>query len=274
VSDPIGPASPPDDETLAAAVIELYPFARSITRDPDLASDLIQEAWVRASRSIGQWRGDAPLAAWLRRIIRNLAIDASRRSEREIPAEEVEQRWRDDSYTVDAAAVAERAQIREELEDALVRLPYIYRSVVMLHDIEGWTVAEIADLFEMGLPAAKQRLRRGRMMLVSALAEGRERRASLKGVPMSCWDARQHVSEYLNGDLDEATASLLERHLEVCPTCPPLYASLVGVRAELGGLRDPDAVIPPDLVRRLRGMAPRSSDPDADGARERRFGSA
>lgn len=237
--------------------MELYPFALSITRDPDLAADLIQDAWLRASRSIGQWRGDAPLASWLRRIIHNLAIDSARRSEREVLLEEVEQRWRDDEYSVDAAIVAERAQIREELEDALVRLPYIYRSVVMLHDIEGWTVAEIAELFELGLSAAKQRLRRGRMMLVTALAEGRERRENLKGVPMSCWDARQHVSEYLNGDLDATTAALLERHLEACPTCPPLYASLVGVRAELGGLRDPDAVIPPDLAERLRRVAHR-----------------
>jgi RNA polymerase sigma-70 factor (ECF subfamily) len=246
---------PPDDETLAAALIELYPFALSITRHPDLAADLIQDAWLRASRSAGQWRGDAPLASWLRRIIQNLAIDSARRSGREVLADEVEQRWRDDDYTVDASVVAERAQTREELEDALARLPFIYRSVVMLHDVEGWTVAEIADLLELGLPAAKQRLRRGRMMLVTALAEGQERQISLKGVPMRCWDARQHVSEYLNGDLDAETSALLERHLEVCPTCPPLYASLVGVRAELGGLRDPDAVIPPELADRLHNRA-------------------
>ena len=242
---------PPDDEALADAVVALYPFALSLTRDPDRAADLVQDTWLRASRSIGQWRGDAPLASWLRRILHNLAVDAARRSGREVLAEEVEQRWRDDEYTVDAAVVAERAQTREELEDALARLPFIYRSVVMLHDIEGWTVAEIAGLLELGLPAAKQRLRRGRMMLVTALADGRERRENLKGVPMRCWDARQHVSEYLDGDLGAQTAALLERHLEACPTCPPLYASLVGVRAELGALRDPDTVVPPDLAERL-----------------------
>jgi RNA polymerase sigma-70 factor (ECF subfamily) len=242
---------PPDEATLAAALVELYPFALSITRDSDLAADLIQDAWLRAARSVGQWRGDAPLSSWLRRIIHNLAIDAARRSRREVVVEEVEQRWRDDAYSVDAAVVAERAQTREELEDALARLPFIYRSALSLHDVEGWTMAEIADLLGIGLPAAKQRLRRGRMMLVTALADGQERREKLKGVPMRCWDARQHVSEYLNGDLDAATAATLERHLEMCPTCPPLYASLVGVRAELGGLRDSDTVVPPDLADRL-----------------------
>ena len=71
---------------------------------------------------------------------------------------------------------------------------------------------------------------------------------------MPCWDARQHVSEYLDGDLDPATATLIETHLGTCPTCPPLYAALVGVHDELGRLRDPDTVIHPDLAARLRNI--------------------
>ena len=110
---------------------------------------------------------------------------------------------------------------------------------------------EIADLDEIGLPAAKQRLRRGRMALVSALATGAERRHALKGVPMRCWDARQHVSDYLDGTLDTDTARTVEAHLERCPTCPPLYAALVGVHDAVGKLRDTDSVIPPPVAERL-----------------------
>jgi len=58
----------------------------------------------------------------------------------------VEARWRDPSYTVDAATVVERAETREELEDALLRLPVICRTAVVLHDAEGMTVAEIAHV--------------------------------------------------------------------------------------------------------------------------------
>lgn len=68
---------------------------------------------------------------------------------------------------------------------------------------------------------------------------------------MRCWDARQHVSDYLDGTLDADTARTVEAHLERCPTCPPLYAALVGTRAAVGALRDADAVVPPHLAARL-----------------------
>ena len=161
---------------------------------------------------------------------------------------------RADSYTVDAATVVERAETREELEDALVRLPVIYRTAVVLHDSEGMTVAQIADVQGVGLPAAKQRLRRGRMMLVDALSQGRERRAALRGVPLRCWDARRKVSDYLDDELLASDRVLVQRHLETCPTCPPLYAGLVGARAALGTLRDTDSVVPVSLADRIKEL--------------------
>lgn len=245
---------PIDGDALATEASQLYRFARSLVRDDHLAADLTQDTLVRAMERSSQYRGDAPLGAWLRGILRNLSIDRARRSSRELPVEEVEDDWRDDAYTVDPSVVAERAATREELEDALVRLPFDYRVPVILHDVEGWKVREIAELEEISLPAAKQRLRRGRMMLVSALASGSERRAILKGVPMRCWEARRHVSDYLDGALNPQIASQVESHLERCPTCPPLYAALVGVSERLPGLRDPDSVVPPELEARLQDV--------------------
>jgi RNA polymerase sigma-70 factor, ECF subfamily len=236
---------------IAEEVPGLYRFARALVRDEHLAADLTQDTVVRALERRDQYRGDAPLGAWLKRILRNLAIDRARRSEREVIVEEVEDSWRDDEYTVDPAAVVDRAATRDELEDALARVPFIYRTAVLLHDVEGWTVREIAELEEIGLPAAKQRLRRGRMALVSALAAGSERRHALRGVPMRCWDARQHVSDYLDGALEDDVARTVEAHLETCPTCPPLYAALVGVHEAVGTLRDPDSVVPPVVADRL-----------------------
>lgn len=53
---------------------------------------------------------------------------------------------------------------------------------------------------------------------------------------MRCTDARLLVSEYLDGELDPATARQLEEHLRTCPSCPPLAAALTGVLAQLRSL--------------------------------------
>jgi hypothetical protein len=49
---------------------------------------------------------------------------------------------------------------------------------------------------------------------------------------------------------------MLQRHLEACPTCPPLVAALVGVRDRMGRLRDPDSVVDPVLADRIRSRLP------------------
>lgn len=252
----------PDD--LIGEIPALYAFARVLVRDDHLAADLTQDTLIRAIERTHQYRGDAPLGGWLKRILRNLAIDRARRSTREVLVDDIEASWHDDEYTVDPAAVVTSASTREELEDALARLPFILRSAVLLHDTAGWTVQEIADLDQIGLPAAKQRLRRGRMALVSALAAGAERRHALEGVPMRCWDARQHVSDYLDGSLAAETKRLVEAHLERCPTCPPLYAALVGVHDAVGALRDTDSVVPPAVAERLAEIV----RADGDGRRQ------
>lgn len=54
---------------------------------------------------------------------------------------------------------------------------------------------------------------------------------------MRCDHARSLVSDYINGDLDAPTAAALEEHLRECTHCPPIYASLVAVRARVAMLR-------------------------------------
>ncbi len=237
---------------LAAELPRLVHLAARLVRDEDLAEDCAQETIVGAWRRRDQLRDPAALAAWLRRSLVNRVIDRARASHDELDIDAVEADWRDDHWSVAPDRVLERAELRDELEDALTRLPAVYRVAVLLHDAVGWTAAEVAAATGAGLPATKQRLRRGRMMFVSALADDDARRRASEAQPLRCWRARRHVSGYLDGDLDAATKAAVEAHLETCPTCPPLYASLVGVRATLGGLRDPDSVVEDAIARRVR----------------------
>lgn len=251
-------AKPEGADRVRAAIVEdldgLYRFALLLTGNDAAAQDVVQETAARALAAADSFRGDASARTWLHRIAHNVVIDTVRRSGRVVPTADVEALWRDDAYTVDTAEVVERAADRAELEDALVRLPETQRTVVVLHDVEGWTVAQIAASTGVSLPAAKQRLRRGRMALVTALAAGPERRRQTQGTPMRCWDARQLVSDYLDGELPDVEVGQVEEHLGRCPTCPPLYAALVGVHAEVGRLRDSDAVVPDPLARRITTM--------------------
>jgi anti-sigma factor RsiW len=73
-------------------------------------------------------------------------------------------------------------------------------------------------------------------------------------VPLRCWDARSKVSDYLDDGLPAADRVLVERHLGACPTCPPLYAALVGTRAALGALRDADTGVPLSLAKRIKEL--------------------
>jgi RNA polymerase sigma-70 factor (ECF subfamily) len=250
------PARPADAnefaDALAGELPRLVHLAARLVRDPDQAEDCAQETIVGAWRRRDQLRDSAALGAWLRRSLVNRIIDRSRAHHDELDIDAVEADWRDDRYSVAPERVLERAELRDELEDALARLPVIYRLPVVLHDVLGWTAVEIGAAMSAGLPATKQRLRRGRMMLVSALAEDDERRRASLAQPLRCWRARRHVSAYLDGELDAPTRTAVEAHLETCPTCPPLYASLVGVRATLGGLRDPDTVVEEAIADRIR----------------------
>ncbi len=65
------------------------------------------------------------------------------------------------------------------LNDALAQLPASYRATILLHDVDGLTISEVATLMDVPLPTAKSRLRRARMALVTLLDE-----SARKGEPL------------------------------------------------------------------------------------------
>jgi DNA-directed RNA polymerase specialized sigma24 family protein len=223
-----GPTSATNDRTSTATACPCSPTAQR------RYVDLLVLQQQRTSESASLW----PSREWRSSVHRC-------RAKSRVSVEEVDTLWRNKRYSVDASAVVEQAETGDELRDALVHPPVSYRSVVVLHDAEGWTTSEIATMLGIGLPAAKQRLRRGRMMLVNALTRREERRVANKGVPLSRWEARQQVSEYLDHEVGTDERAVLEAHLTRCVTCPPLYQALVGEKAALGALHDPDSVVPP-----------------------------
>ncbi|HEX5826337.1 MAG TPA: sigma-70 family RNA polymerase sigma factor, partial [Candidatus Limnocylindrales bacterium] len=120
---PTAGATPELGEVLLAELPWLVRLATKLTRDPDAAEDCAQETLVAAWRKHDQLRDPAALRGWLRRSLVNRIVDRSRVHKNELDIDDVEREWADDTWTVAPERVLERAELRDELEDALARLP-------------------------------------------------------------------------------------------------------------------------------------------------------
>jgi RNA polymerase sigma-70 factor, ECF subfamily len=126
-------------------------------RVPD-AEDAVQEAWLRGVRRLRTFRGDSLLRTWLVGISVRCALEIGRQSTRQRSA------------PADEPVVPARAPHRElDLEAAIAALPDGYRQIVVLHDIEGHTHAEIAALVGIDEGTSKSQLSRARRHLRQTL---------------------------------------------------------------------------------------------------------
>jgi len=130
------------------------------------ADDLTQEIFLRLHRSLRSYRGDVPLAGWALRLSRNLCIDHYRRARHERRAvalsEEVLARL---PAADDPQAEAQRRQQLQEVYRALEEMPEDLAEVVLLRDLQGWTLEETAASLDLPLGTVKSRLHRARLDL-------------------------------------------------------------------------------------------------------------
>ena len=149
-----------------------YHTALGILGRPAEAEDAVQDSALRAVRSLHKFRSESDLCTWVHRILINRCNDhlvANRRDQEHLSDQAVEDLWQDSSYSVDPAQVVAAMEDREHILVALGRLGTVQRSVVVMHDSQGWKVSEVADILELPLPTVKSHLRRGRQALVTAL---------------------------------------------------------------------------------------------------------
>jgi RNA polymerase sigma-70 factor, ECF subfamily len=134
------------------------------------AEDLTQEVFVRVSRALSGFRGDAKLSTWVYRIATNVALDRFRASTGDQPLDEAE--------VADPAATVEQTVTRDEMRDCVrsfvEALPTDARAVLALSDLEELTDREIAEVLGIGLEAMKMRLHRARARLRAAMTGGCE----------------------------------------------------------------------------------------------------
>jgi RNA polymerase sigma-70 factor (ECF subfamily) len=126
-----------------------YIVARSIVMTHEDAEDAVQEGFLRAHQALDRFDPAQSFGAWLNRIVANAALDLARRRKvrnAEELSESIPAAFRDP---------AESGELRRRLEQALGQLPDRARSVIVLHDIEGFTHAEIGEM--LGIPGGTAR---------------------------------------------------------------------------------------------------------------------
>ena len=133
---------------VTAEIPALYHYALTLVGDPVRAEWLVSDTLSRAWEKSDSFRQASGLKTWLHRILHNLAIDNARRTAREVSAAEVEDQWKDETFSVDPEKVVEMFENKEEIQDSLLRLPFAYRSALVLHDVEGWKLSEIMHNFQ------------------------------------------------------------------------------------------------------------------------------
>ena len=157
---------------------QVYNTAYRLTGSYDDASDIAQEAFVRAWSNLRSFRGDAAFSTWIFRIVTNIFLDERKRA-RSRPHRSLE-----DVMALDENVVTrqfedtgpspqdriETHERQELMERAIAGLPEAQRVMVVLYHTQGRSYEEIAEIMKLPMGTVKSRLNRARLALKSRLA--------------------------------------------------------------------------------------------------------
>ena len=146
------------------------------------AEEVTQDVLMKVFRKIDAFRGDAALSSWIYRITFNTAMSRLRTGRAGRAAEKVRQEPAGEDLggapaqdPADWSSLADdhvmRREMRERLIQALTTLPEVYRTPVVLRDIQGLSTEEASQILRVKPQTLKSRLHRGRLILRQALAQ-------------------------------------------------------------------------------------------------------
>ena len=151
-------------------------LTRRMCKNPADAEEAAQEAFLAAWQGLKFFRGESSFSTWLYRLASNACVDLLRREGRHQTAagpslndEESTLELPDEAPT--PHALAERAELRAQIEEGLAALPEEYRTVLVLREIHQQSYDEIAGILSLDLGTVKSRISRGRKRLRKFLLE-------------------------------------------------------------------------------------------------------
>jgi RNA polymerase sigma-70 factor (ECF subfamily) len=148
-------------------VDRIYRLAFRLAGDDELARDFTQATFIRAFEKIGSFRGESTLSTWLHSIGVSVALNGLRKTKRlrnrEAPMEE--------GLTVGVSRREAEPDLKERMARAIDALAEKYRTVFVMHDVEGYTHEEISGTLSIPIGTSKSHLFQARSKLRVALAD-------------------------------------------------------------------------------------------------------
>jgi len=155
----------------------IYRHLRKMVRDYDVAEDLLQETFLSAYKGLTRFSGNSSFATWLFRIATNAALMFLRKHKPDSIQydDELKLRARADHAPASPEFADTPLELllsdegRRTIEKAIDELPLMYRTVLMLRDVEGFSVREVSKITDSSVSAIKSRLHRARHSVREAL---------------------------------------------------------------------------------------------------------
>src|SRR5688572_20635617 len=148
----------------------LFRAARAILKDDAEAEEAVQDAYLKAFRAMGEFRGESKLSTWLVRIAVNEALMRRRRIARSAEVVELNMDLNVASEEESPDRAAARGQVRRLLESKIDALPDSYRTVFMLRGLEELSVEETAQALDIPEATVRTRFFRARSLLRESLS--------------------------------------------------------------------------------------------------------
>ena len=136
----------------------MFRLAWRLSGDQSAAEDIVQEAFIKAWRKIGEFRMDASFKSWVHRITVNTAMDYLRKHVRRKQFETVEPEWETLDQAADVPDTGTQIDISRQTQVAMMDLSEAERTALLLKHYEGHSIQEVAHIMEITTGACKQNI--------------------------------------------------------------------------------------------------------------------
>jgi RNA polymerase sigma-70 factor (ECF subfamily) len=236
------------EEALELLQKTVFSFSMKVCGQRQDAEDTMQEVLLKSVPNLPKFDNPKALMVWLYKVAKNRCLMSRRKSKfapkEDLSLEELMPDRRElQKLSGSPDGTPETSLLRREnakrLREAVQRLPAEYRLILVLHDMEELSDADVAEVTGLRLGTIRVRLHRARLFVRKELAKqdqhrmrrqpakpSEEMRLSVLPPQRRCKEMFAELSNYLDDELDDSLCEELEKHMDGCEPCKAFLASL------------------------------------------------